>query len=322
MIKKTALLVSMFCIVIQLLQSQSMVFAPLLKVGDRKQVTITDYSKEYKRDEWQEEEPEERTYRFDVTMEDAEGYTITIYDVNPVVALGRKLGDTTLTESVGEIESKIIYRLNKKNGSTELLNWGEIQGNTNQLFAKLDSAFSKTDDEENSSGAFMKMILDPMKSIYESEESITEAMNKDYGIIFSHYGKKYSTTDTLIEENNEQNPFKQGAQLTGISKSILKNEGAESKTVLTRMTTYDMAEFVEGFKKMMLEMIEKMGGSDKKKKELEEVGTMKFDFMTVEEITIDKATGALNEAKLVSTIKGSAGGKNNEKIITRTIQVL
>ncbi|MBK8847361.1 MAG: hypothetical protein IPO27_12780 [Bacteroidetes bacterium] len=315
----------MSCIVLattQLVQAQSIMLTPRLKVGEKKQVTITDLGKEFKRDKWHEEEPDERTYRYEVTGEDAEGFTFTIIDANPVAALGRKLGDTSLTGSVSEIESKIIYRLNKKDGTTELLNWGEIQGNTNAVFAKLDSAMSKGDDEENSKSALLKMIFDPLKSVYESEESIKESMDKDNGIIFSHYGKMLNFADTLFEENNEQNPFKKGALLTGTSKSILKKGATENKYELVRITNYDMAEFIEGFKKMMKEMIEKMGSSDKKKKELEEIQTMKFDFNTTENITIDSTSGAMIEALMVSTIKGSAGGKNNEKIITRKIQVL
>lgn len=291
---------------------------PKWKVGEKKTATIMQHETEYKYGKLIEDTITYRNVEIKVISENENEYILSV--INENIALRSAVN---FYEKMGEELSKyknleLKYKINKKTGKAELINWKESQKFMDESFAQITKLIEKKVPEMAS---FAKLAFVPIEGIFKSKKNIESYMNGEIGYLLFPYDKKFVIGDTLKISESTQNPFNPKDSISQTTLAYLNNINDAKK--VCDINTTDILDLAE-FKKMMKTMIEKMaksfGAEESSQAKTKEIDDIDFNITNLSVITFDyNKTWPLKVVKTGKVIATTPKGKT-EKTVVSTIE--
>lgn len=300
-------------------QNTEYFFTPKWKVGDKKHLAIVTTKEETKDGKKQPSELDEMEADVEVTKEDAEYYYITISYENVVYTATAKLYDKLDEKSKAMKKLDLKYKVNKKTGEFDLLNWKEVQG---FITGSIDHMTEMLGKKDKSLGSMANIVFGPISKLFESKETITAYASDEIGYISAPFGKKLVIGDTLSVTEKVQNPFMPTDSIQGTTLTYLKSVNTAKQTCeIGGKEIMDLS----AFKKMMLDMImgmaKSLGQEEKAKDDLKAFDDMVFDLDIDEVLTFDYNTTWPVKYVKTSTVVMKMEKRNTNAKSTKTVTI-
>ena len=299
-------------------QSKQFLFLPKWKVGETKTATVTQKETEYKNGNLVKDTTDYLDVEITVLKENNEDYIIKV--LYPNVALRaassfyEKMGDELSDYKKLELQ----YKIDKRTGKYELINWKEAQKFIKQSFDQINALIKKKAPD---AASYTKLIFGPIEDMFKSKENVESYMDSEVGCLFFPYGKKFITGDTLITKKMSANPFNPKDSIAQTTLSYLSNIDETNKVcAINTKELYDLSAFKDMIKTMMANMAKTLGATDSDKNDASKaIDSIDFDMTNLTITTFDfSSTWPVKIVKTAKVIAATPKGKT-EKIVTSTM---
>jgi len=318
--KRTAILLSLVLITqLAFSQAQQRVFKPTWKVGEKKYISIVEEKIAYEGDSLQSNEVNTIEGEITVTRMDNVSYFLTIKYENVVLQSFQKLYDKLGEELPAFKTIELQYKINKQSGKSDLVNWKEANAYVQKSFVEVSKIIKLKVPE---SAGMLDLVFAPIKDLFKSKESAEGFFGKEIGCVLSPFGKKYSTTDTLVSQERTKNPFGNDS-LSASTRSILSNLNEVNGTCdIISSTEMDMSQLVQMIKTMMTSMMKGMDANDDKAKEaLAELDKIKMEMVNSEVLTFNFQTSWTKLCVQKTVVDVNMPGKSAKQFLNKTISI-
>lgn len=266
-------------------QNTEYFFTPKWKVGDKRHLQIETVKEEIKDGNKEPAELEEMEADVEITKEDADNYYMTVSYENVVYRATASLYDKLDEQAKTYKRIELKYKVNKKTGEFDLVNWKEVQS---IITGSIDDMTKLMKKKDKDAGSMAGLIFEPITKLFESKETITAYASDEIGYISAAFGKKLKVGDTLSVTEKVQNPFMPGDSIEGTTLTFLKSVNTDKQTCeIGGKEIIDLS----AFKKMMLDMVmgmaKSLGQGEKAKEELKAFDDMIFDMQISEVLSFD-----------------------------------
>jgi len=320
---KQIYIVSLFFILIvsnAIGQTKEYYFSPKWIVGEKKTISIVQSEKEYKAGKLVEDTTTYMEGEMVVLKDNGDNYTLKVLYDN--VALKSVQSFYTATNEELKVYKKLalIYKINKKDGKSELLNWKEVQSFMNESFSQINSLMKKKNPDLV---PLTKMMLLPIQESFKSKENIEAYMYKEIGDIVFPYGTKYKIADTIRMTESSANPFNAADTVSQTTISYLSNVNETLQTCdINKVIRLDLEKFKAMLTSMILQMSNSSKATDEQKKQIkEDVKNVKMESTNLTVIHFNYKSTWVTDIKSTVTIIVNDSKKTTEKRNVRTVVV-
>lgn len=322
-IKRSALgLLTIICLVITsnsaIAQSKGFAFTPKWKVGEKKTVTIAQHETEYKKGKLVEDTTRYLGAALNVLEESPDDYTLEILYENVALRVAIDFFERIADELKGYKNLQLKYRVNKKTGKTELINWKEAQTFINKSFDQINVLLEKKVPDV---AEYAKLAFTPITEMFESKENIEAYVNSEIGFLIFPYGKKFVTGDTLRITQACTNPFSPTETIDQTTLSYLSNiNESKGQCDINSSEIYDLGTFKEMMKSMMVKMSKTFGASESDRdKAAKEIDSIDFDVSNETTITFDYNSSWPVKVMRTGKVVAADPRGRSEKVVVTTV---
>jgi hypothetical protein len=290
-----------------------------MKVGDKRTATIEQRTVSI--DENGEEDiilEEPLTSRFEVTKINKQYIYLDVLYENVVFRQALKtLEKLDMEGPMGE-KLDLKFRIDRNTGESYLVNWEEtrefVTSGIDQIVNALD------DDSKNFAG----LIFQPIKSMFDSEETVQQYFKDNLMLFDDLYGQAYVENDTIHKVDSAANPMMPGQMIVVDYDLIATNLNKVDKTIeIHSFADMDMSFVLDMIKNMARKFSAAAGGDEEKNNEkMKELDDMKME-MTIKEVFLyDYSTGwPLTITKTSSSdMSTPMKSQNSKSIVTITFK--
>lgn len=315
------LLTIAFTVFATLSMAQNFHFTPQWKMGDVKEVSITQVEREYENDELISDSSHTNSARIEVLKLKKDIYTLEILLENQALKLAIQLHENIQEELPEYKDLKLIYTVNKNTAEATLQNWKEVQSFMTESFTEVQALL----EEKNPESAFMlDFVFMPLKDAFSSKEN-TEAYMEDYiNYLLIPYNKSFTVGDTLVQTESVQNPFNPREEVASTSYLSLQEVNESNKTcVIVGEEIIDLSEFLTMMKAMMTKFATSAGASDSiTEKKLKEIDNMQMEIKKLKEVNFDYTSTWVTkivQRGVVEAMDPKKGIRKRKEVITTTV---
>lgn len=281
--------------------AQTYDFKPQWTVGTIKTISYSVETVKTEDGEITEEDQIEYDAELEVVQVNPDHYLIELRMENIAMVKLVKMFEKLEEEFDNYEDLKLIYKVNKEDGSYELTNWKEAQNFVTSQFESVKKMLEKKNKEAASLWALLSM---PLKMAFASEANVQDYFANYVDPLFIPFQRSYELHTTITETETAELPFNKSDSMTVTNfYTLTKMDETKQLATIENRLEMDMSAMVEMIKGMLLKMIE---GMDLEKEELEaemkEMDEIEFLNETVQTLLFNTQTTWLTNNVAISDV--------------------
>lgn len=299
-------------------QTEQYYFKPAWKAGEKKTIDFKLEEKEYEDGELIKDTTEYHQVQLQVIKETNDAFIIKLLYHNVVLRSAQRFYDKMGEELKSYQTLEIQYSVSKTTGKPQLMNWKQARDFMTESYTQITNLIKKKTPELTLTAT---MLLQPVMSAFETEETTEAFFIDEVGFIFFPFGKKFKPGDTLKITKPVPNPFNPLDTLEETTFTYLDKINKANKTcsINSRIET-DMQGLTNMMKTMMRKMMEGFEAEDSivaaKEQEIDQI---RFDLRQSEIINFNYSTGW--PVKVVKTSKVEVVNPESNMLKTGTTTI-
>lgn len=276
---------------------------PKWKINEKKTVYVNRVDSELKKGKLVSE-TSDFEYTFEIYKETKTHYFIK-FNMGSVANKSFVEFTEKMESSVSPFQSlELKYKVEKSTGEYSLINLKEVKDHALGSIVKIEDVIKEKSKEEGmESLAMLSFLLEPLKSVYETEESINGYFLKEFEFIFEPFEVELEKSKVINVKDSADNPFRPGQVVSGSKDYLLIEMDEKADTALLQVDlNLDFSQFVEMMKGMMEKMIKRFTTDSLKLEEkLKELNHFEMDMDNQKWITLDTKTNL--PTKVIQKVK-------------------
>tara|TARA_B100001094_G_C18128935_1_gene771119 strand:+ start:152 stop:1123 length:972 start_codon:yes stop_codon:yes gene_type:complete len=276
---------------------------PKWKINEKKTVYVNRVDSELKKGKLVSE-TSDFEYTFEIYKETKTHYFIK-FNMGSVANKSFVEFTEKMESSVSPFQSlELKYKVEKSTGEYSLINLKEVKDHALGSIVKIEDVIKEKSKEEGmESLAMLSFLLEPLKSVYETEESINGYFLKEFEFIFEPFEVELEKSKVINVKDSADNPFRPGQVVSGSKDYLLIEMDEKADTALLQVDlNLDFSQFVEMMKGMMEKMIKGFTTDSLKLEEkLKELNHFEMDMNNQKWITLDTKTNL--PTKVIQKVK-------------------
>jgi len=195
-----------FCSFTLYAQRDTLYFTPKWKRGDQRKVRFNIHEKNFEDNKLTVDTSYYYAATYKVKVEDDTSYQLLVNA--PSLALNSIFSTYEMVGAKyrGFRDIALLYQVDKKNGSFQLLNYNESKAYLDKSMLDLEALFTKMIPNE---AEMATQMLEPIKQLISTEEGVNAFMHDFIHFIQYPYGKSFILGDTLELKSKILNPMNQ-----------------------------------------------------------------------------------------------------------------
>ncbi|MFT6745999.1 MAG: hypothetical protein ACJAZ2_000337 [Glaciecola sp.] len=247
-------------------------FKPIWKVGDKKHITITANEKEFINDSLVLDTVYVNEAEVKIQSEAKKYYRLKIKFENQVLRSAALFYDKLGEELQDYKDLTLVYKVDKKTGKAELVNWKEAKVFMDNSFEQMEKLLEEKSPDV---APFFSMAMSPVLILLKDKKGIEEYMMSNVGYLISIFNHDFEEGNPAVSIDSTENPFNPKESISQTTTRELLSVDKQNKVCeIKEEVELDLSSFITMIKGMMKSMGKSFGVSDSslvdKEKELDD----------------------------------------------------
>lgn len=294
--------------------AQEYSFRPVWKKGQKKVITMTQRERSFENDSLETDTTTTEEILLTVVGATETHYTLRMLRENVAFRKVMELYEELDEDFSGYENLELDFRVDRQTGEVELINWEDAQRFMNEGLDQLSAILSGKSTEAASA---FNLLLAPVREMYRSQENIEAQMEEHLGFLFRPYAHTYVKGERISETESSENPFNPMTELSVTTHlELVEVYEDEQHAMFEQTVEFDLDEFLEMMRSMMMRMGEAFGASDSSMSaHSKEIEDFQMDITNQQTITYDMESTWVIAAETKAEVTVTDPGKGVKRSV-------